>query len=126
MGKASRDKGKRGERLWASVCREHGYTEARRAAQYSGKEGQAADVVGLPGIHIEVKFVEHLNLRDAMDQSLRDAAAAGRDEVAIVAHKKSRCGWMVTMNADDFFRLYQSYYTDMRLDELKGKTDDGK
>lgn len=120
MGKASRDKGKRGERLWASVCREHGYTDARRAAQYSGKEGQAADVVGLPGIHIEVKFVERLNLQDAMDQSRRDAEAAGMDEVAIVAHKKSRCGWLVTMNADDFFRLYQSYYTDMRLDELKG------
>lgn len=124
MGKASRDKGKRGERLWAAVCRDHGFIDARRAAQYSGMEGQAADVVGLPGIHIEVKFVEHLNLRDAMDQSLRDAAVAGRDEVAIVAHKKNRCGWMVTMNADDFFRLYQSYYTDMRLDELKGKTDD--
>lgn len=120
MGKASRDKGKRGERMWAAVCRDHGFTDARRAAQYSGMEGQAADVVGLPGIHIEVKFVEHLNLRDAMDQSLRDTAAAGKNEVSIVAHKKSNCGWLVTMTADDFFRLYQSYYTDMRLDELKG------
>lgn len=115
MGKASRDKGKRGERLWASVCREHGYTDARRAAQYSGLEGQAADVVGLPGIHIEVKFVEHLNLRDAMDQSLRDARAAGRGDIPIVAHKKSNCRWLVTLDADDFFRLYQSYYTDMEL-----------
>lgn len=120
MGKASRDKGKRGERMWAAVCRDHGFTDARRAAQYSGREGQAADVVGLPGVHMEVKFVEHLKLRDAVEQSLRDTAAAGKNEVSIVAHKKSNCGWLVTMTADDFFRLYQSYYTDMRLDELKG------
>lgn len=120
MGKASREKGKRGERMWAAVCRDHGWMNARRGVQYSGREGEADDVTGLPGIHQEVKFVERLNLYDAMDQSLRDASAAGRDEVAIVAHKKSRCGWLVTMNADDFFRLYQSYYTDMRLDELKG------
>lgn len=119
MSKASRDKGKRGERMWAAVCREHGFTDARRAAQYSGLEGQAADVVGVPGVHMEVKFVEHLNLRDAMDQSLRDAASAGHNEISIVAHKKSNCGWLVTMTANDFFRLYQSYYTDMILEEIK-------
>lgn len=61
-----------------------------------------------------------MNLYDAMDQSRRDARAAGRGDIPIVAHKKSNCRWLVTLDADDFFRLYQSYYTDMRLDELKG------
>lgn len=39
---------------------------------------------------------------------------AGGD-IPIVAHKKSNCRWLVTMEAEDFFRLYQSYYTDMQL-----------
>lgn len=115
MGKFSRDKGKRGERMWAAVCRDHGFTNARRGVQYSGREGEADDVTGLPGIHQEVKFVERLDLRDAMDQSRRDARAAGRGDIPIVAHKKSNCRWLVTTDADDFFRLYQSYYTDMEL-----------
>lgn len=119
MGIFSRNKGKRGERLWAAVCRDHGFAAARRGVQYSGREGEADDVVGLPGIHQEVKFVERLNLRDAMDQSKRDAAAAGKGALPIVAHKTSNCEWLVTMRAEDWFKLYQSYYTDLRLGELK-------
>ena len=101
------------------MCREHGFHAARRGVQYSGKEGQADDVVGLPGIHQEVKFVEKLNLRDAMEQSIRDALAAGGGDIPIVAHKKSNCEWLVTMRAADWFRLFLSFYTDMRLEELK-------
>lgn len=48
MSKKEREKGKRGERLWANICREHGYTEVRRTAQYYGKTGDASDCVGLP------------------------------------------------------------------------------
>ena len=50
MGKASRDKGKRGERELAGKLREYGY-DCRRGQQYAGANGDA-DVVGLPGIHI--------------------------------------------------------------------------
>lgn len=110
MGKFSREKGKRGERMWAAVCRSHGFADARRGVQYSGREGQADDVTGLPGIHQEVKFVERLNLRDAMEQSARDAAAAGRGDLPIVAHKQSGKEWLVTMRADDWFRLFKAYH----------------
>ena len=103
MGKSSRDKGKRGEREWALVCREHGY-QARRTAQNCGSSGDAADVTGLPGIHIEVKRVERLNLEDAMAQAVRDSAGTGR--LPIVAHRRSHCGWLVTMRAEDWFELY--------------------
>ena len=51
MGRMSRDKGKRGERELANALRNCGY-ETRRGQQYSGTE-TSADVVGLPGIHIE-------------------------------------------------------------------------
>ena len=60
----SRAKGCRGEREIAKILREYGY-EARRGQQYSGFNGDA-DVVGLPGYHIEVKRVENLNLDKAI------------------------------------------------------------
>lgn len=49
----SREKGKRGERELAGELRRHGY-DARRGQQYCGANGDA-DVVGLPGLHIECK-----------------------------------------------------------------------
>lgn len=73
MGKKEREKGKRGEHMWASVYREEGY-DVRRTSQYCGQTGDAADCIGLPVIHQEVKFVERLNLREAMEQAEHDAA----------------------------------------------------
>ena len=110
MGKMSREKGKRGEREFAKLCRDEGF-DVRRTAQYCGNTGEAADVVGLPHIHVEVKFVERLNIYDAVSQAMRDADQDGR--MPIVAHKKSRFPWLVTMPAETFFKLYkESSYAD--------------
>lgn len=105
MGKSSRDKGKRGEREFAALCREHGY-DCRRTSQYCGQTGDASDVVGLPGIHIEVKRVERLNIEDAMSQARRDAKPG---EIPMVAHRRNNCRWLVTMDAEDWFRLYRDW-----------------
>ena len=70
----SRNKGETGERELAKVLRGYGYN-CRRGQQYCGANGDA-DVVGLPGLHIECKRVERLNLDDAMAQAKADA----RDE----------------------------------------------
>lgn len=67
----SRQKGAAGERELSRILRERGYN-TRRGQQYSGANGDA-DVVGLPGIHIECKRVERLNISEAMNQSIRDA-----------------------------------------------------
>lgn len=97
----SRNKGAAGERELAGRLREYGY-DCRRGQQYSGANGDA-DVVGLPGIHIEVKRVEKLNLYDAMEQSARDAK---EDESPTVFHRKNRRGWLVTMRLEDFMKMY--------------------
>ena len=102
MGKMSREKGKRGERMFASLCRDNGF-DAHRTQQYCGSTGEAADVVGLPNIHAEVKFVERLNIYDAVEQSIRDAG----NDMPIVAHKRSRFPWLITMPADVFFKIYK-------------------
>ena len=103
MARKSRDKGARGELEVRDILRSHGYLEARRGQQYCGIAGDA-DVVGLPGVHIEVKRVESLKLESAMEQSRRDA----RDgEMPTVWHRKSRRPWVVVMDAEDFMRLYR-------------------
>ena len=92
----SRRKGAEGEREFSKLCREHGY-ECRRGQQYSGIGGD--DVVGLPGVHVEVKRVEKLNLQAAMAQSVRDS----KGKLPIVAHRRNREDWLITMRAGDWF-----------------------
>lgn len=97
----SKSKGAKGERELARVLRQYGY-DCRRGQQYSGANGDA-DVVGLPGVHIECKRVERLNIHDAMDQAKRDR----RDgEIPAVFHRKNNCEWLVTLQIDEFMKLY--------------------
>lgn len=84
----SRNKGAKGERELAKVLRQYGY-DCRRGQQYSGANGDA-DVVGLPGIHIECKRVERLNIQDAVDQAKRDKRD---DEIPAVFHRKNNREW---------------------------------
>lgn len=100
----SKRKGARFERALASKLREYGY-ECRRGQQYCGANGDA-DVVGLPGIHIEAKAVERLNLYDAVNQSKRDAKD---DELPAVFHKKNNCEILVTMPLDVFMDIYREW-----------------
>ena len=105
----SKKKGAKGEREFAAFCREQGY-DCRRTSQYCGQTGDASDVVGLPGLHIEVKRVERLNIEDAMSQARRDAKP---DEIPIVAHRRNNCRWLVTMDAEDWFALYREWEAGM-------------
>lgn len=101
----SKRKGKTGELEFSRLCREQGY-HCRRTAQYCGNTGDAADVTGLPGIHVEVKRVERLNISEAMGQAIRDARPG---EIPIVAHRRDRHPWLVTMRLEDWFELYREW-----------------
>ena len=100
----SRNKGAAGERELASKLLDYGY-DCRRGQRYCGKNGDA-DVVGLNGIHIEVKRVERLNIQDAMSQSKRDAREG---ELPTVFHRKNYSEWLVTLRLDDFMKLYTEW-----------------
>lgn len=103
----SKRKGKTGELELANKLKQYGY-EAQRSVQYNGKDGQA-DVLGLPHIHIECKRVEKLNLYDAMEQAKRDAK---HGDLPAVFHRKNRCNWLVTMELDDFIKIYKGGVND--------------
>ena len=105
MAVNSKQKGARFERLLASKFRELGY-EARRTAQYCGNTGEAADVIGLPGLHIEAKHQETMRLYDWMAQAKRDAKGKS---LPAVFHKKNNAQILVTMEMEDFMEIYKEW-----------------
>jgi Holliday junction resolvase len=111
-----REKGKRGERAWRDELRANGY-DARRGQQFSGSP-DSPDVIcdALAFLHFEVKCVERLNIEDAMEQARHDAAA----RFPIVAHKRNHRRWLVTMDAETFFRFLRGDFSN--AEKLKTET----
>ena len=101
-GRKSRDKGKRGEREARDRIRRYGYN-AQRGVQYKGGP-DSPDVTGLPGVHLEVKRVQALQLYVALSQSDSDAA---EDEFPVVMHRKDRQDWVIIQPFDDWMLLYE-------------------
>ena len=104
----SKSKGARFERQLASRFREYGY-DARRTAQCCGNTGDASDVIGLPGIHVEAKHQEQMRLYEWIAQAKRDAAAGGGNALPAVFHKKNNAEILVTMTIEDWFNLYREW-----------------
>lgn len=102
MGRMSRNKGKTGERELANILKEHGY-DARRGQQFCGANGDA-DVVGLPGVHIEVKRTETLSLYPALEQATQDAREG---EIPVVFHRRNHKRWVAIMELENFLNMYQ-------------------
>lgn len=115
MSVNSKKKGARFERLLASRFRDYGYN-ARRTAQYCGNTGDASDVVGLPGIHVEAKHQERMQLYDWMAQAKRDAVGTGR--LPAVFHKKNNAEILVTMEFDAFMQVYCEWEAGLSLKEM--------
>ncbi|NLF18997.1 MAG: hypothetical protein GX595_17340 [Lentisphaerae bacterium] len=100
MGLRSRRKGQRGEREAAEALAAIGVA-ARRTGQTCGTD--APDVeTALPGVHVEVKRCERLNLSQALGQATRDA---GPCRTPIVVHRANGKPWMVTLRLSDLPRL---------------------
>lgn len=112
----SKQKGARFERHLSSLFREYGY-DARRTVQYCGNTGDASDVVGLPGLHIEAKHQETMRLYEWMAQAKRDAEAGGKGNLPAVFHKKNNAEILVTMRLDDFMNLYREWEAGFDLKE---------
>lgn len=108
----SKAKGAKGERELAKLLREYGY-KTRRGQQYCGSNGDA-DVVGLPGIHIECKRVERLNIYEAMVQAESDKAA---NTLPVVFHRKNNHPWLVTMDIADWIEIYREWEAGKSLEQ---------
>lgn len=96
-------KGADGERELAALLRAEGY-EIDRGGTTSF--GTVPDLSGLPGVHIEVKRREKLNIWEAMQQAVADAARF-KDGAPALFHRRNRMPWLVTMLFTDWIRLYK-------------------
>lgn len=106
-GKMSREKGKRGEREIAKILREHGYGDAKRTAQYCGSTGEAADVEGLRGFHLEVKHQETIRLDEWWNQAVHDSTFTGN--IPLVVFRKNHQKWRVCMDFETFLEVIKDY-----------------
>lgn len=104
----SRQKGANGERKFAQMMRDFGFKDCRRGQQYCGANGDA-DIVGLPGLHVECKvYRDRLKggIYGALDQSKRDVREG---EVPVVFHRKDYCEALVTMRLEDWVNFYREW-----------------
>jgi Holliday junction resolvase len=112
----SRNKGKVGEREFASLLREHGF-DARRGQQFSGSP-ESPDVVSaaLAWLHVEVKRVQNLNLAAACAQAKRDAGG----KPWMVAHRRNHASWMITLDGIELYRLLRRVVPFLDLQPFTG------
>lgn len=110
QGRTSRNKGADGERELSKILKEYGYDTKRGFVFY-----HQSDVVGLPGIHIECKRVERLNVQAAIEQAVNEANIK-RDGIPTLFHRRNRKGWLVTMRLEDWVDLYRGWQCQRRKD----------
>ena len=100
----SQRKGRAGEIELAQILTENGIpAKPGNALNF----GTMPDVVGLDGIHAEVKRVEKLNVLAAMNQAVRDAEKF-RDGLPALFHRRNRSPWLVTMRLEDWLKVYRN------------------
>jgi len=112
MGRAQRQKGKRGERAAAKAVSAALRVNARRGVQFKGGADSADIEVEIPGVHWEVKFVERESVRTWMAQACQESGG----KVPVVMHKRSRGEWLVTLQMERLYEFVQ------RLEEAAGQT----
>ena len=117
----SREKGKAGEREAAKILSELFGVPVRRAQQYSGAAGDA-DLVGLPGVNVEVKRRERGNVANWIDQARSDTHI---ERVPVVVHRQSGQPWLVTCCLEDLPELVCKLYLTLSWEpDETGEEDD--
>ncbi len=104
MSKMQQRKGRRGELEIVKIFQAHGIPAQPGQAVSSGS---TPDVVGIDGIHPEIKRVERLNVSEAMAQAVRDSEKF-HDGVPTLFHRRNKSPWLVTMRLEDWLSIYKS------------------
>jgi hypothetical protein len=102
MGRAAREKGKRGEREAAAELGTLLGVDARRGVQYQGGPDSPDVVIDGVAIHVEAKRTEKLTLWPAVDQARADAPTG---KVPLVWHRPNRRGSVVIVETARLLEL---------------------
>ena len=96
-------KGKRVERQFRDLLREHGFN-AHRGQQFCGISGNGDIICKALPIHWEVKGVQNLNVYKAYEQAERDAV---NPSIPVVSHKKNGTEFYSTLKAKHLLYILQ-------------------
>lgn len=113
----SKSKGKRGELELAELLRHAGYANARRTAQYCGNTGEAPDITGVDGLHIECKRAEQVRDEVFLQQAERDAK---KGDMPIVMYRRNGEKWKVCTRFDMFMLIWNEL-TDLQKHNIQEK-----
>lgn len=100
MSRMSRTKGGAGEREVVAIAHAHGLTAARRNFMSGGQGG--GDILGVPGVHIEVKRQERCSIWEWIKQATADARPT---DTPVVAFRRNGDGWYAALPLDDLLAL---------------------
>lgn len=122
MGKASRDKGKRGEREVANLLCDATGVAWKRGLQSRGGGQEVPDVYTRvypwDRLHIEVKRNERLNVWAAMDQARSDAREGA---IPVVIARRNRGGWIVVMDLGPWLSVLLDWANWLQVSRLGGE-----
>ena len=108
MSRMSRNKGKRGERDAAAELNRLFGLEARRAQQYCGEAGDA-DLIGVEGIHVEVKRVERFHMHPALEQADNDKKPG---DVPLVLTRQNLKSWVACCYLNDLPKIMDHLHSE--------------
>ena len=105
MGKSQQQKGRRAEIELSRILSGYGYdVRPGEAVSFGGEP----DVVGLDGVHIEIKRRENPDLPAALRQATEDAAYFG-DGLPVVFFRGNFQKWRVVMDLDTWMQMYRDF-----------------
>ena len=102
MGKSQQQKGRRAEIELSNVLNSYGFATRPGMPMNFGSE---PDVVGLPGVHCEIKRRENPDIPAAMRQAAADAEYFGGLPAVFV--RGNRQSWRVVMSLDAWMQIYK-------------------
>ena len=102
-GRGCRRKGHDFEREIAADLRSS-FPEARRGLQYQDG-AHVADVVNVPGWHIECKRHRRVNIKAALDQAIADVQARESADIPVAITKDDGGDVLVTMTYFDWRKM---------------------
>ena len=101
-GRSAQAKGRRGEIELAQFLQAHGYADARPGAALN--YGTQPDITGIPGLHIECKRHEKLELTKWYQQAQADAERMQDGRPAVI-FRRNRQQWMIALSLEDFIAM---------------------
>lgn len=108
----SRQKGASGEREAAKLWNRLFGTDVRRSQQFCGRSDESDDIIGQPGVSLEVKRVQNLNI-DRTLETTKENAAEGL--IPLVLHRKNKTRWKATVYLEDLPQLTQVLFQTLAM-----------